>query len=83
MTTFGEALNTFNSTYSVTDSGYLQSFVLGWKAKSITIDELVDHLNCWFGLDWSNQPSSQVYAMVIDLLVKLDSLNVDEDKKTE
>ena len=72
MTTFAEALQQFSSTYRTIDSGDLQSFALGWKAKVITIDELIDHLTCWFGEDWNGQSGSQVYAMVIDLIVKLD-----------
>ena len=82
MKTFATALNEFSSQYRTIDSGDLQTFALGWKAKSIKIDELVDHMNNWFGLDWSNQSSSQIYAMVIDLLVKLDCLDVDEDNSS-
>jgi len=32
---------------------------------------VVDHFNYWLGENWSNQSGSQIYAMVIDLLNKV------------
>ena len=37
----------------------------------ISPDELADHLTKWFGEDWGDQNCTQIYAMVIDLLIKL------------
>ena len=37
----------------------------------ITINDVETHINKWFGNNWSNQPSAQIYAMVIDLLAKV------------
>lgn len=37
----------------------------------ISINGIEDHLNEWFGVNWGNQNSAQVYAMVIDLLEKV------------
>jgi hypothetical protein len=38
---------------------------------TITIIELENHINKWFGSNWSNQSSAQIYAMVIELLAKV------------
>ena len=38
---------------------------------TITIIEVENHINKWFGSKWDNQSSAQVYAMVIDLLAKV------------
>lgn len=51
---------------------------------TITIIEVENHLNKWFGSDWNNQSSAQILAMTIGLLAKV---NVDviseEDLKNE
>jgi hypothetical protein len=41
---------------------------------TITITDVETHLDHWFGNNWDNQSGTQVYAMVIDLLKKV---NVD------
>jgi hypothetical protein len=39
--------------------------------KNISIQELESHLDHWFGYDWHNQSSAQVWAMVVDLMHRL------------
>ena len=41
------------------------------ESNKITIIEVENHINKWFGSKWDNQPSAQIYAMVIDLLVRV------------
>lgn len=45
---------------------------------TITIIELENHLYKWFGPNWDNQSGGQVYAMVIELLAKVNTEIVSE-----
>jgi hypothetical protein len=49
---------------------------------TITIVELENHINKWFGSNWENQSSAQMYAMVIELLAKV-KVEVVADEKPE
>jgi len=56
------------------------------KNNTITIIELENHINKWFGSNWSNQSGGQVYAMVIELLAKVGTEIIEDsvdDRTTE
>ena len=68
MKTFSEAIYEFVKEYPNTTTADLQSFTMGWKsAKEVTFEEVEEHLNKWFGTDWSDQSSTQILSMVMDL----------------
>ena len=51
---------------------------------TITITDVENHLNKWFGSDWNNQSSTQILAMTIGLLAKVNVEVVsEEDLKDE
>jgi len=51
---------------------------------TITIIDIDNHITEWFGSNWNNQPSAQMYAMVINLLKKVNvEIMSEEDLKNE
>jgi hypothetical protein len=50
---------------------------------TITIIEVENHLNYWFGHDWNNQSSTQILAMAISLLAKVNVEVVSEKEPIE
>jgi len=46
---------------------------------TITIIEIENHLTKWFGSDWNNQSSTQILAMTIGLLAKVNVEVVSEE----
>jgi hypothetical protein len=47
--------------------------------EKITIIEVENHLNEWFGYNWNNQSSAQILAMTIDLINKLNVKIISEE----
>jgi hypothetical protein len=50
---------------------------------TITIIEVENHLYTWFGHDWNNQSSTQILAMAISLLAKVNVEVVSEEEPIE